>query len=70
MLANHCLLAEIAELFGVLMVTLLLVAGSFMLLTLVTETGLFDNLKSKSDSLKTAFFQKYTKLKATLKNFF
>lgn len=75
-LAYHSLLADMAELFGVLLVVTVLVLISFTLLIVITETGLISkvsnrlNLKSRTNFIKTTFFKKYTNFKSNFKNFF
>jgi hypothetical protein len=75
-LAYHSLLAEVAELFGVLIVVTVLLVISFTLITVIVETSVLlnlsnrFNLKLRTDLLKTTFFKKHAEFKSYLKNFF
>jgi hypothetical protein len=68
-MAHHSLLADMAELFGILLVVTVLSTLAFTLVILVLETSYYTELKTKSNLVKTVFFKKYVEAKANFTKF-
>jgi hypothetical protein len=68
-MAHHSLLADMAELFGVLLVVTVLSTLAFTLIILVLETSARNELKTKTNLVKTSFYKKYAEVKVNLNRF-